>query len=203
MAKIFTTIFIFSLLSLELRAQSDSEREILKFQKELNEEYSNPKTSPLPKKNVKKFEGHDFFPVDLKYRVKAMLSLTPDAVFFKMQTSTNQPRDHRIYAMASFSINENKYELPLYQSSDLMKTEEYKDYLFLPFTDLTNGEETYPSGRYIGLRIPKEGNEIIIDFNQAYNPYCAYSSSYSCPIVPRENDLNVAILAGVKFQKKK
>ena len=84
-----------------------------------------------------------------------------------------------------------------------MKQLEYKDYLFLPFTDLTNGTVTYGGGRYIGLRIPKSGNKIIIDFNQAYNPFCAYSGNYSCPIVPEENNLDVQVKAGVKYDAKK
>ncbi len=185
-----------------LHAQSDSEAEIIKFQNELNDEYTNPEKSPLPKKGIKKFKGHEFFPINLKYTVKARISVTPSATFFNMQTSTSQPREHRIYGTAAFTIDGINYELPLYQSKSLMLTEKYKDYLFLPFTDLTNGGQTYSAGRYIDLSIPKEGNEIVIDFNQAYNPYCAYSDKFSCPIVPRENDLNVAILAGVKYKKK-
>jgi uncharacterized protein len=74
---------------------------------------------------------------------------------------------------------------------------EYKDYLFLPFTDLTNGVQTYQGGRYLDLRIP-QGDEIVIDFNQSYNPYCAYSGRYSCPVVPSENHLDMEVLAGVK-----
>jgi uncharacterized protein (DUF1684 family) len=69
--------------------------------------------------------------------------------------------------------------------------------LFLPFLDNTNGDTTYGGGRYIDLRIP-EGDTIEIDFNKAYNPYCAYNSRYSCPIVPRENYLDTNIEAGVK-----
>jgi uncharacterized protein (DUF1684 family) len=86
--------------------------------------------------------------------------------------------------------------LNVYQSHTLREKEGYKDYLFLPFTDLTNGNETYGSGRYIDLRIP-ERETIIIDFNKAYNPYCAYNYGYACPIPPKENKLKVEIRAGV------
>ena len=82
-----------------------------------------------------------------------------------------------------------------------MQDEEYKDYLFLPFLDDTNGEGSYGGGRYIDLRIP-DSDTMIIDFNTAYNPYCAYNDRYSCPIVPRQNYLDVAIEAGVKAFKK-
>ena len=69
--------------------------------------------------------------------------------------------------------------------------------MFLPFSDLTSGNETYGGGRYIDLEIPK-GKTITIDFNQAYNPYCAYNPKYSCPIVPAENELLTNVNAGVK-----
>ena len=80
-----------------------------------------------------------------------------------------------------------------------MKTRGYEDYLFLPFRDETNGKETYGGGKYIDLRIP-DGNEIVIDFNQSYQPYCAYNAyDYSCPIVPEENFLPLRIEAGVMY----
>ena len=78
-----------------------------------------------------------------------------------------------------------------------MENPDYFDYLFLPFLDLTNGKTTYSGGRYIDLRIP-EGDTIIIDFNKAFNPYCAYSHHYSCPVVPSENYLDFEVRAGVK-----
>ena len=80
-----------------------------------------------------------------------------------------------------------------------MQTAGYEDYLFLPFRDETNGKETYGGGKYIDLRIP-DGNEIVIDFNQSYQPYCAYNAyDYSCPIVPEENFLPLRIEAGVMY----
>jgi uncharacterized protein (DUF1684 family) len=101
----------------------------------------------------------------------------------------------------TFNLKGNAYRLNVYQNQDLMKKEGFEDYLFLPFLDDTNGEESYGGGRYIDLGIP-EGDEVVIDFNKAYNPYCAYNEKYSCPIVPRENYLDLKVEAGVKaFQK--
>ena len=77
----------------------------------------------------------------------------------------------------------------------------YEDYLFLPFLDNTNGETSYGGGRYVEGRIP-EGDILVIDFNKAYNPYCAYNEKYSCPIVPRENSVDENIEAGVKAYDK-
>jgi uncharacterized protein (DUF1684 family) len=77
---------------------------------------------------------------------------------------------------------------------------QYKDYLYLPFKDFTNGESTYGGGRYLDFKMSdiQENQTIIIDFNKAYNPYCAYSDGYSCPIPPSENHLQVFIEAGEK-----
>jgi uncharacterized protein (DUF1684 family) len=82
-----------------------------------------------------------------------------------------------------------------------MTTEGFEDYLFLPFLDDTNGETSYAGGRYLDLRIPKN-DLIILDFNETYNPYCAYNERYSCPIVPRENYIPLKIEAGIKAFKK-
>ena len=81
---------------------------------------------------------------------------------------------------------------------DLIKSTEYKDYLFIPFTDATNGAETYEGGRYIDLTIPAT-DKITLDFNKAYHPYCAYTDGYNCPIPPQENHVPVRIEAGVRF----
>ena len=114
-----------------------------------------------------------------------------------MKTTTSRLPTYEVFGVATFVLDGKELQLNIYQSHRLRETEEYKDYLFLPFTDLTNGEETYGGGRFIDLEIPK-GDYITIDFNKSYNPYCAYNKKYSCPIPPKENDLDVRILAGIK-----
>ncbi len=188
-----------------LNAQPDSitvVKEVLTFQDELNKEYRDKTTSPLKPSALKEFRQHDFFPIDLKYVVQAQLTLTPDSPFIPMKATGKIVQKYRTFAIAQFQLQGQSYSLTLYQSKDLRSNPEYEDYLFLPFTDLTTGDETYGGGRYLGLRIPKEGNTLIINFNLAYNPYCAYSDFYSCPLVPKVNDLPVAIRAGVKFGSK-
>lgn len=175
----------------------DAISDILKFQRELNEEFKNPETSPLPDKFRKDFESLDFFAPDTNYIVKAKLVLTPEAIPFMMPTTTDRKSEEVVYGVAHFTVNGVARQLEIYQNKELMLEEEYVDYLFLPFTDLTNGEETYGGGRYIDLRIPKT-DEITIDFNRAYNPYCAYNKKYSCPLVPSVNHLNTKVKAGVK-----
>lgn len=85
-------------------------------------------------------------------------------------------------------------------SQDLLQRAEYHNYLFLPFTDVSNAEETYEGGRYMDLTTGDiQNNTVLLDFNKAYNPYCAYvSGKYNCPIPPKENALPVAIKAGEK-----
>jgi uncharacterized protein (DUF1684 family) len=193
---------IWFVIPLALVAQDDTAAKaaIQKFQDDLNEEYKNPKTSPLEGKALKKFKGHEFFPVDLSYRVEAQLIVTQAEPFFKLMTSNNQPRDYRQYALVNFTLKGKEYSIPVYQSQGLMAKAEYTDYLFFPFTDLTNGVSTYAGGRYMDLRIPANSTVITLDFNTAYNAFCAYSDQYSCPVVPAKNNLDIEIPVGVKYK---
>ncbi|GGD07121.1 DUF1684 domain-containing protein [Hyunsoonleella pacifica] len=165
------------------------------FQKELNAFYKDASTSPLKKKDLKKFEGLDFFKYDSSYVVEAKLKRTPNSKWFNMKTTTQRVSEERIYGILYFELKGKQYQLNLYQSKEAL--EEGDDYLFLPFLDETNGKDSYGGGRYIDANIPK-GNTMIIDFNSAYNPYCAYNDRYSCPIVPRVNYLKTRVEAGVK-----
>lgn len=174
--------------------------DIMTFQSELNEEYRNPETSPLPDRYRKDFDGLDYFPPDTSYSVQARLERTPEALPFLMPTTTERKSEEVVYGIAHFTLHGKKYRLEVYQNQELMLQEKYRDYLFLPFTDQTNGEDTYEGGRYIDLTIPK-GDSLRIDFNKAYNPYCAYNKKYSCPIVPGVNALNTKVFAGVKAFK--
>ena len=182
-------------------AQSKKEQilAIEKFQKELNDQYRSKENSPLRGSNFENFKQHPFFPIDLKYRVTAQLKRTENAEPFEIPTSSGRTQPYREYGKATFVIDGKSYVLTLFQNLNLIKRPEYKDHLFLPFRDETKGIETYGGGKYIDLRIPK-GDEIFIDFNQSYHPYCAYNAyDYSCPIVPDENFLPVRIEAGVMY----
>lgn len=166
------------------------------FQKEINTEYKDASKSPLKAKDLKEFTSLDFFKMDSTFVVNAQLKRTPESTFVNMKTTTSRLSLKRVYGILSFQLHGKYYELNIYQGKDLMKTEGYEDYLFLPFLDDTNGDETYGGGRYIDLSIP-EGDTIVLDFNKAYNPYCAYNPKYSCPIVPRVNYLSLKVEAGV------
>lgn len=175
-------------------------KEILDFQIEMNETFKNPKTSPLPNRYRKDFDGLDFFEPDTNYIVVARFERTPNATPFLLATTTDENTEEIVYGIASFDLNGMGHELEVYQSLDLLSQKKYQDYLFLPFLDNTNGTETYGGGRYIDLTVPK-GDSIVIDFNKAYNPYCTYDKKYSCPLVPRQNYLRTKVRAGVKAFK--
>jgi uncharacterized protein (DUF1684 family) len=171
------------------------------FQREINAEYKDASTSPLKDKDRKNFKGLEFFKVDSSFVVTAKFERTPDETPFEMKTTTDRLPVYVKYGVITFNLKGNDYQLNVYQNQDVNKKEGFEDYLFLPFLDDTNGEESYGGGRYIDLKIP-ESDELVIDFNKAYNPYCAYNEKYSCPIVPRENYLALKVEAGVKVFKK-
>ena len=198
---------LFLLISLFIFLIQGSEKnkkaidEIKAFQKELNEQYLDKEESPLAETDRLKFKRHQFFKINLKYRINAKLTLTPESDTFGMKTSTARLPLYRKYGVAHFTIDEENFELSIYQNIKLTQVAEYKNSLFLLFNDNTNGKSTYNGGRYIDLEIP-ENDSILIDFNQSYNPYCHYNSKYSCPIPPAENYLKTAIKAGIKKYKK-
>ena len=195
MEKYFSLLLIFSFITLQ--AQDKTTETSQEFQDNLNLEYANKAKSPLMKEDLKTFKSLDFFPINDKYIIEAKFIRTKKEKVFKMKTSTSRLPEYKKYGELHFTIDGVDCKLNVYQNIDLIKKPGFDDYLFLPFSDLTSGKETYIGGRYVDLRIQK-GTTWKIDFNKAYNPYCAYNYEYSCPIVPLENDLNVAILAGVK-----
>ena len=152
-------------------------------------------TSPLTEKQRRKLKQIEYYPIDLAYRVKATLVRTETPQLFKMKTSTSRLPEYRKYGEVHFILNGVEQKLEVYESA--VKTKGYEKYLFIPFTDKTNGVETYEAGRYIDILIP-ETDEVIIDFNLCYNPYCSYNHKYSCPIPPAANDLPLEIKAGEK-----
>lgn len=189
-------LFVF-LVQFSFGQQQFDLAKIQKLQKELNAEYADPNTSPLMPEDLASFKGLDFYPINENFFVVAQFIRTPKEKPFKMKTSTDRKPLYVKYGEVHFVLEGKNLKLNVYRNIELSKNPKYKDYLFLPFFDDSCGKESYIGGRYIDLTVPK-GNTIVIDFNSAYNPYCAYSHHYSCPKVPLENDLAIAIRAGVK-----
>ncbi len=187
-------VFVFSIGCAQEKQLLNEETE---WQKEMNADFKDATKSPMKDKDRKSFTGLDFYTFDSTYLVKAKLTRTPGAKPFKMKTTTERRPDYVQYGEITFTLKGKEYALSIYQNLGLLEKEGYEDYLFLPFLDNTNGNGSYPGGRYTEARIP-EGDIIVIDFNTAYNPYCAYNDKYSCPIVPRKNYLGTEVEAGVK-----
>ncbi|MCF2876565.1 MULTISPECIES: DUF1684 domain-containing protein [unclassified Tenacibaculum] len=172
------------------------------FQIEMNTEFKDASKSPLTKKGLRNFKGLDFFPISEEYIVRAKLTKTPDAPTFNFPTTTDRVAVYKKYGIVSFKINGKDFKLAIYR--DEHPEPKYKDNLFLPFLDNTNGKTSYEGGRFIDVLVTDENEDgtITIDFNKAYNPYCAYSDRYSCPITPRDNYLDTEVKAGVMAYKK-
>ena len=203
MKNILSFIFIFLLIS----CNSNGKRPLLgetEYQQKLNASYKDATTSPLKKKDLKNFNGLDFFAVDSSFIVTANLTRIENAPVFEMATTTDRKPLYKEYGLLRFNINGQDLELTIYQSQDDLRDEKYKDYLFLPFTDNTSGNESYGGGRYMDVMITdiKDDNTIELNFNNTYNPYCAYNDDYSCPLTPRKNHLDIEIKAGIKAFKK-
>jgi len=140
-----------------------------------------------------------FYEVDEHFRVTATFERIVDNIGFDMNTSSGKKSIYYKYGKVTFRIKDSVIHLFIYQSASLMKSEKYKDYLFLPFGDATTGLESYGGGRYLDLTIGDiKNNKVILDFNKAYNPYCAYTTGFNCPLPPLENLLSIPIPVGEK-----
>ena len=194
--------FLFTVFGMS--AQDAYTKEIMSYQYEQNLKFHNKETSPLTAKELKKFRALPFYKIDEKFKVTAKLIKEKDPVIFEMQTTTSRKPLYVKYGTLTFTIDGKEQTLAIYQNKDFDRDPQYKDYLFLPFTDKTSGDESYGGGRYLDVLTTDENADgtITIDFNKSYNPYCAYNSKYSCPLTPKENTVSVALKAGVKVFKK-
>lgn len=135
-----------------------------------------------------------YFPVDSKYSVPAVLRLNDGRPVFEMPTSTGTLRKMQLVGVLEFTVDGQPHSLGAFVEEGTQRIEQ----LFVPFADATTGTETYVAGRYLDLH-PTATGYYTIDFNHAYNPYCAYNASYDCPFPPPSNRLNVPIRAGEKI----
>ncbi|MFN3488828.1 MAG: DUF1684 domain-containing protein [Emticicia sp.] len=177
----------------------DFKAEIEKHREEYKADFLKTPSSPLKKED---FEYLRFYEPNEKFKVACEFVATKQRnaarkKTFEIPTSSGQTASYTKFGELRFEIDGKPYKLAVYQSLSLRRMPQYRDYLFVPFKDLTNGKESYGGGRYLDLRMKEiEGDKIYLDFNKAYNPYCAFSAGYSCPIPPKENHLKVAIEAG-------
>ncbi|MGB0778280.1 MAG: DUF1684 domain-containing protein [Flavobacteriaceae bacterium] len=193
--------FIFLLFTSVLISSCDNSNQlsyqdqIKEHQYQMNLMFNDSGKSPLKAEDLKSFSHLEFFPIDSLYRVKSRFVPIENGKILSFPTNTDRVALYLEYAKVYFKLHDKEQELTLYLSQNTAE----QDYLFLPFFDLTNGTSSYDGGRYLDLEVyPKKNQDIWIDFNLAYNPYCAYNDRYSCPIPPLENSLDIEIPAGVK-----
>lgn len=149
-------------------------------------------SSPLPEEERKNFIALNYFPQNDSFNVQAEYRSVFNGGRIEFETNTERRPKYIHYGNVVFMINDKLHKLHAYkQESDTSKS------LFVPFNDLSNGKSTYHSGRYLDITIPNS-NSFNLNFNLAYNPYCAYNKKYSCPIPPMANRLDISINAGEK-----
>lgn len=184
------------LISFNAFGQSDYEAEIKKHRETYKEDFIKNPNAPLAKED---FVNLDFYEPNENFKVSCTFKPGGKSMPFEIPTSSGKMKTYTRFGQLTFKIGGKKQRLTVYRSMDLMRNPLYKDYLFIPFRDKTSGKSTYGGGRYLDLRMSDiSGEQIWLDFNKAYNPYCAFSVGYSCPIPPQENHLKVAITAGEK-----
>jgi uncharacterized protein (DUF1684 family) len=175
-------------------SQSNYREAIAVYRREYKEAFISEERSPLKGKDTALLR---FYPVRERYRVQARVELVSGSPEFDMETHSGKKQRYRNYAKAQFTLEGKQCTLHLYQNVRLSAQPGKQNDLFLPFNDLTNYAQTYGGGRYLDLSISDIKNgELTIDFNKAYNPYCAFKGGYSCPIPPVENRLPLKIEAG-------
>lgn len=171
---------------------------IKKERKEKNQTFRGS-SSPLEEADKATFDSLTYFPADRKYRVDADYEVWPNPDTLKIPMTTGASEAYLRYGKATFNLEGQRVSLTLF-----LKVNAADSSFFVPFSDKTNGSETYEGGRFLDIAKPAAGeNTIILDFNKAYNPFCVYNYDYSCPIPPAENRLPVAVQAGEKSFAKK
>jgi len=189
----FLAVFIF--ISFAAFAQNYKEQ-IAKHREASKADFIKETRSPLKEADLQHLH---FFDADSTYKISAAVEILKNEQIFNMPTYDGTSKEFIRYAKITFTLKGKKLTMTLYRNISLLTNPTYKDLLFLPFTDESNNKTTYGGGRYIDLSLNDIKNGFVeVDFNKAYNPYCAYSDGYRCPVPPEENDLAVAILAGEK-----
>ena len=170
--------------------------EIESIRKEKDSYFGTDPGSPIPEEERGRFKGLKYFPPASDHRVKAKLTKSDKPEVVTMTTSKGTIRPYLRYGVFSFELQGKKLQLHAYKAAD----DPHDQSLFVPFADETSGKETYGAGRYLDIE-ETHGDDYVLDFNLAYNPYCAYNENYVCPFPPRDNRLPVAVKAGEKNYK--
>ena len=196
--------FLFFLISFGI-SQTKEDSLITKYTEEIgkyrtgkNIKLMYGESTPLLPEQFKDFKGLKYFEPDLNYKVEGKLVKDDKQEIVLMKTSTDREPAYVRYGVVYFKIDTFDLKLSVFQNKKMLDLSQDTNLLFVPFRDETNGKETYGGGRYFDCEIPLTGNPVLLDFNKAYNPYCAYNPRFSCVIPPEENRLKIGIEAGEK-----
>jgi hypothetical protein len=161
----------------------------VELRKSKNETFRNSDESPIKEKEL--FKGLAYFDFNQKWIVKFNVQRLDKIEKIKINMTDGSQEEMLKFGHISAMIDGKEVKLELYQHAD--------GNLFLPFTDKTAPKETYGGGRYVDISLNKlKDKTILVDFNQAYFPYCAYNSTFTCPVPPKSNDIPLRISAGEK-----
>lgn len=197
--KIILFLLSFFLFQFSVQAQWKT-KDPVEFQTELNEWYKCEETSPFQIQSTRdSFQSLNYFKVNTKYQVEAIFHKIEDGEIKSYPTSSGQNRDLQEYGYVEFTWKKKTYQLVVLEEMN-KHNPEYANHLDIPFYDNTNNKQSYGGGRYLGFWKDElvDGKPITLDFNLAYNPYCAYTNGYSCLIPPEKNRLDFKVKAGVK-----
>lgn len=198
-SRIYTVFIVVAVLAIAvysisgMKFSNNYPVQIEKERKEKDEMFKNSDESPLTAAQKANFDSLTYYPVDEKHKIKASFILNDKKEKLELAYTDGSTKTYLKYGYAKFELN----GIP--QQVTILKPTFFVDeaYLFLPFYDETSALETYGGGRYLDLD-PNPDDIIELDFNKAYNPYCAYNHEYRCPIPPKENRISVAVTAGEK-----
>jgi uncharacterized protein len=167
------------------------------FRNHYKQEFLEDPRSPLKQED---FAYLRFYDADKKYKVLAQFIPATGTDTIVLHTKNKKEKKYIVFGKLKFKLRGKIHQLFVYRQVSLLSVEQYKDHVFLPFTDKTTSIETYGGGRYIDLKLADfASNKVELDFNKCYNPYCAFGDGFSCPIPPQENYLNISIRAGEKL----
>lgn len=170
--------------------------EIKQFRHQKDQFFATSADAPIPRHERQHFQGLRYFDPDPAYRVEAELARFDAPEIVQLGTTTGRITEHYRYGEARFILDGQDCRLTAYKSVD---ADDDDAELFLPFRDATTGQESYGAGRYLEVEEAADGSgHLILDFNLAYSPWCAYNDAYSCVLPPAENRLPVAVRAGEK-----
>lgn len=201
--KNFFLLFLACLLLATTGCARQNRLDVLKYKNRLLEDrakknkfFKFSENSPIPSTKRWEFTELHYFPPDVQYQVPAQYKPYASKDELTIPTSSGQARVYVKTGIFEFVLFNTKQHLTAYQEKAWLQQEDHPS-LFVPFLDKTSGVSTYGAGRYLDIPVPQE-KQAILDFNLAYNPYCAYSTNFSCPLTPLENTLLVSIEAGEK-----